>query len=209
MADTLRAKCEAAGQPQLLHFWDRLAEAEQRTLAAQIESLDLDRVNRIYVRAVEGEKHLSRPDTGSAADNTIHPLPEEAFDSIVGAPDKEDRWRSVGMHAIANSQVGVLLMAGGQGTRLGSSAPKGCYDIGLPSHKSLFQIQAERIARLQELAAAHSNGSQSPIITWYIMTSGPTRPATEAFFRQHRFFGLKSENVVFFEQGAQSRTLES
>jgi len=202
MADSLRHKCTAAGQDQLLHFWDRLSEAEQTSLRGQIDSLDLDRVNRIYTRSVEGEKQFSHSASDAAgATAAIHPLPEEAFDSIVGAPDKEDTWRSVGMQAIANSQVGVLLMAGGQGTRLGSSAPKGCYDIGLPSHKSLFQLQAERIAKLQELAAKNSNVSQPPIITWYIMTSGPTRSATETFFREHAYFGLRSENVVFFEQG--------
>lgn len=195
--EALRQRYEAAGQGHLFQFWPELSESQRGELQAQLEALDIDRVNRIYKRAVSAEKELE-----TQAPDVVEPLPEDAAGSVLGGTEDEKKWRSIGLRAIANGEVGVLLMAGGQGTRLGSSAPKGCYDIGLPSHKSLFQLQAERIARLQKIAAEETQSATPAAIPWYVMTSGPTRPETEAFFKKNNYFGLEAKNVVFFEQGA-------
>jgi UDP-N-acetylglucosamine/UDP-N-acetylgalactosamine diphosphorylase len=195
--DALRARYDTAGQGHLLTFWPQLSESERTALAAQLETLDIDRVNRIYKKAISAEQDIA------ATESSIEPLPQGASDKVTPNSEKEAEWRATGLAAIARGEVGVLLMAGGQGTRLGSSAPKGCYDIGLPSHKSLFQYQAERIARLQRVAQGVTGKPVgSVIVPWYIMTSGPTRRETEEFFKTNAYFGLRPENVVFFEQGA-------
>jgi UDP-N-acetylglucosamine/UDP-N-acetylgalactosamine diphosphorylase len=201
--DRLRKRYEAAGQSHLFKFWSQLSEVERVSLTCQLEALDIERVNRIYNKAVASESQAAQysPQTDS-----IEPLPKGASDAA-GVTDKDEEWRSIGLDAIARGEVGVLLMAGGQGTRLGSSAPKGCYDIGLPSHKSLFQYQAERIARLQTVAEHHTNKPAGTVtIAWYVMTSGPTRRETEEFFVKNLYFGLDSENVIIFEQGEQPST---
>ncbi len=105
------------------------------------------------------------------------------------------RWYSLGMEALKAGHCAVITLAGGQGTRLGSSAPKGCYSICLPSGSSLFKIQAERILRLQKLAEV------SAPLQWFIMTSKPTYKETVDFFKSNNYFNLETSQVTFFNQG--------
>ncbi|CAG8658490.1 1532_t:CDS:2, partial [Racocetra fulgida] len=144
--ESLKARYTAAGQDHLFTFYEDLKPEEQTILFNQLDKLDIERVNQIFKKATSGN-------TSDVKKQNLEPLPDDVFDSILDASeDKIKDWEKLGFNAIAQNKVCVILMAGGQGTRLGSSAPKGCYDIHLPSGKSLFQLQAERILRLQKVA---------------------------------------------------------
>ncbi|KAL2135513.1 hypothetical protein VTI74DRAFT_8244 [Chaetomium olivicolor] len=193
----LKEKYTLAGQGQVFTFYDSLSSAEKASLYQQLTLFDPTYVNNIAAKALTPLK----AEDGGAAQPSLEPLPDSARASILDSrPEDIDRWYSEGLGLIAANKVGVVLMAGGQGTRLGSSAPKGCFDIGLPSRKSLFQIQAERIRKIEQLAAK-KEGKADVTVPWYVMTSGPTRGPTEQYFKEHNYFGLKPENVFIFEQG--------
>jgi UDP-N-acetylglucosamine/UDP-N-acetylgalactosamine diphosphorylase len=85
------------------------------------------------------------------------------------------------------------------------------YDINLPSHRSLFQIQAERLVKIQQVAAQYANkgkhtracvslDTEEANVPWYIMTSDATHIRTKEFFESHHYWGLKPSNVFFFNQ---------
>ena len=187
--EEVRKDYKEAGQEHVFTFWDSLDDAEQHKLIDQLASIDPVHVNAVFQRALKAE--------AEPLPTTLAPPPPSTLGSAIESPSDIPKWYSAGLEAIRQGTVGVLLLAGGQGTRLGSSDPKGCYDVGLPSRKSLFQLQAERIKRLETLAG----GKPLP---WYLMTSGPTRAATQDFFAKNAYFGLDKANVVFFEQGPSS-----
>lgn len=191
----LQKKYTDAGQGHVFAFVDELQPAEKTRLFHQLTAFDPSRINELANTA------LNPPPKTEETAVTLEPLPEVATASILDSdPADLKKWHEAGLKQVAENKVAAVLMAGGQGTRLGSSAPKGCFDIGLLSEKSLFQLQAERILKLQELARK-AQGVESAIIPWYIMTSGPTRKPTEEFFEQHKYFGLDKSNVTIFEQG--------
>lgn len=190
----LQARFDAYDQGHVLKFYNELtSDAEKAAFVAQLQKIDPERMAKLIQEALNP--------VAAKTDNTLEPLAESATATIADASETQiNEWKDLGLTLIGNNEVGVILMAGGQGTRLGSSAPKGCFDIGLPSHKSLFQLQAERILKAQELAT-QKTGGDSAVIAFYIMTSGPTRKPTQDYFEQNNYFGLKKENVIFFEQG--------
>ena len=198
--DQIHSLLTESSQTHLLNFYPTLSEQAQRKLLHQLSQIDFPRVNRIYRDAIQAE---STPPEDVQVQ--LEPLPASEMASTVpphSDPDSLSRWSALGLRAIQQGQVGIILMAGGQGTRLGSSAPKGCYDIGLPSGKSLFRMQGERIKKLNELARA--GGEAGGRLVWYVMTSGPTRMETERYFKENGWFGLDQEDVVFFDQGESS-----
>ncbi|KAF2219442.1 nucleotide-diphospho-sugar transferase [Elsinoe ampelina] len=193
---SLKEKFEKAGQEQVFAFYDKLNAGEKGLLYQQLSNVDPEHINKIVDRALNPPKAESED-----AKPKLEQLPDSATSSVIDSKKEDlDKWYEQGLELVSKNEVAVVLMAGGQGTRLGSSAPKGCYDIGLPSSKSLFQLQAERIWKVQKLAEKTHN-KEEVIVPWYIMTSGPTRKPTEEFFEKHSYFGLSRHNVVFFEQG--------
>lgn len=187
--EALRTRLSAFGQEHVLRFWGELSAAERASLRASLARVDLEEVaaarGALQAEAPKGEIGVFK----------------EVTDLAAASAEERGAWRRAGLLAIARGQVCAVLLAGGQGTRLGSNKPKGLYDVGLPSHKSLLQIQAERIVKLKQLAAREAGCAVDRVsLPWYIMTSDFTGEETEAFFRSHGFFGLPPGDLAFFQQ---------
>jgi len=181
----LKKQLEATGQAQVLRFWDELSEPQRDQLAAQLTSIDFDQLSRLV--AGEDEK----PDFAAMAERAIAP-PAVKSDGT-GATWTKVEAKQQGEKALADGRVGAVIVAGGQGTRLGFDQPKGMFPIGPLSGRTLFEFFADRL-----LAIGKRYGVRVPL---YLMTSPATHQETVAYWAEHHFLGLNPEDVRIFCQG--------
>ena len=175
----------ACGQEHVLRFWDRLDARQRESLAAQIRAIDFAQIDGLY----------RQPDAKSQiAALAARAAPPPSFRlGDAGNSIPADTARKRGMEALGAGQAGAMLVAGGQGTRLGFHRPKGMFPIGPVSGNSLFQIHFEKL-----IAVGRRYGVRVPL---YLMTSPETHDQTVEYLdRKHRF-GLPAEDLHVFCQG--------
>jgi len=185
MKEELLAALAPHGQEHLLAFWDELNVEDQQSLAEQIGKVDLGQLARLF-------EH--RDEHGDFREMAKKAGPPPAFRLDKSA----NRFSSAeavqrGKEALDAGQLGVILVAGGQGTRLGFKHPKGMFPIGPVSDRSLFQIHVEKI-----IAVGRRHGVRIPL---YLMTSPATHEETIQYFAENDRFGLAEEDLMIFCQG--------
>ena len=178
---------EANGQGHVLNFWGKLGVKARKVLLSQIATIDFKELARcrsmlpafaVADSVKKGSKCTAAPTAPKVAD-----LKGRAYATAVAA----------GMKELEAGRVAVLLVAGGQGSRLGFEGPKGAYPIGPVTNSPLFHFHARKV-----LAKTLEYGKSVP---FYIMTSEANYDATVACFRENDWFGLDREDIFFFKQG--------
>jgi UDP-N-acetylglucosamine/UDP-N-acetylgalactosamine diphosphorylase len=163
------------GQAHLLDHLKTLPAEAREPFAQRLADIDWE----------ELQHHAEPPALDAVGASRVITLAERARRSAELVAAGEASYRA--------GQVAVLMVAGGQGTRLGSSAPKGCFTIAPHSGKSIYQLQAEKV-----LSLSRRVGRAVPFL---VMTSPMTDVETREFFAAHGRFGLAEEQVRFFSQG--------
>lgn len=169
-------KLESIKQSHLLKYWDTLSSTQQTHLLEQIAAVDIETFLQ--------QQHLVH--SPKITDQSLQPF--TAFNRIGSKHDQE-----LGRDLIAKGMAGCLIVAGGQGTRLKFNGPKGMFPVTPVTHKSLFQLFAEKV-----IAAGKQVNKRLPLA---IMTSTLNHKVTLDFFYEHQLFGLHPEQLSFFSQG--------
>jgi UDP-N-acetylglucosamine/UDP-N-acetylgalactosamine diphosphorylase len=181
----LHERLAAHHQQHVLRDWDRWTDEQQRSLAGQIAQLDLDALAAAFRGQSAGENWAELSARASAPPAIRLHASDNRFST--------EQARQRGAAALKAGKVAALLVAGGQGTRLGFDHPKGLYQVGPVSGASLFQILLEKV-----LATGRRYGVAVPL---YLMTSPATHAETLEFLAANGRFGLPESDVHVFCQG--------
>ena len=180
--DEAKSILKKYGQEHLLKGYEKLDERKQQKLLDQIFATDFELINSLYAKTKDEDKK---------DEDIIEPM--EYLDKYK-LDEKYKYYEDIGKKAIKEGKLAAVTMAGGQGTRLGHNGPKGTFNIGLDSNKSLFELLCDSLK-----AEGKKYGVTIP---WFIMTSRENNAETIEFFEKHKFFGYeKDKNLFFFIQG--------
>ena len=170
------------GQEHLLKQYERLTDDKKKQeFLNSILTIDFDAINEIYLNS---KKNITNKDF------TIEPI---KFIDKERIDEKEYiEYEKLGKEIIKNGKLAVVTMAGGQGTRLGHTGPKGTFDLGLGNHKSIFEILCDTLKS--------ENERYGVSVPWYIMTSDENNAETVEFFEKNNYFGYNKGDIFFFTQ---------
>lgn len=164
------------GQEHICHHMDSLSDAEKQPLIHQIENIDW----RFLACISSREQKTS---------GNIEPIKALSISDINA---NKMHYKTTGLQAIRDGKLCLLLLAGGQGTRLGYDQPKGAFNIGIQHELYIFQLLIEHT-----LDVVREAGNW---IHMYIMTSDINYADTVLFFKEHDYFGYNPEYIHFFLQ---------
>lgn len=173
--EQLESKLKTIQQTQILDRWNSLTPDQQLLLSQQIQALDLD--------TYKVQKELLHKDLAKNEDYT--PFTDATFSG--STLDSE-----IGAKMIGDGNLGCIIIAGGQGTRLKFDGPKALFPISLIKHKTLIQLFAEKT-----LAAGKKYQKNLPLA---IMTSIDNHEVIVNYLKEHRYFGLDESQIDFFQQ---------
>jgi UDP-N-acetylglucosamine/UDP-N-acetylgalactosamine diphosphorylase len=184
---SLEERLRAAGQGHLAEALARLEGEPRDRLRTELEGLDLDLIGRLVGELVAADAPDAVGTIEPPSPEDLIPLPRTEAER-----ERERRAREVGEQMLRAGRVAAVLLAGGQGTRLGFDGPKGDYPFAPLSGGTLFAHHAAKIAALR---------ARYGRLPWYVLTSPQNDAATRAIFRSAGNFGLAPGSVRFVVQG--------
>ena len=175
-------KLKEYGQNHIVNILEKLDETKKQELIEQINKIDFHQMMELYQNT---KKEIE------FKESKIEPVPY--LDKAKLTKEQREEFDKLGEEVVKNNQYAVVTMAGGQGTRLGHTGPKGTFKLDVYGKgKYLFEILADN---LQE-----ANKKYGVVINWYIMTSKENNADTVEFLEKNNYFGYDKNKVIIFKQ---------